>query len=137
MTTLCSMERDGLVIAAGVLGILRGGVGVISGLPALQLATGLDRLLPGAAPLIYFEVLTSVVVLTVSIWALVKANDPHAGQLIVNWGWIFVVAGLIDWIAGASVMKGQDGGAAFGGFLGLALVGGFLIAGGDRLRKRA
>lgn len=93
------MSRNPLILAGGSLGAIRGGAGILFALVNLPSAGTVDSIAPGASTLIVLEILFSVGILAMSIWALVKANDPKAAILITVWAVVMVALAVIDAIA--------------------------------------
>lgn len=133
------MPRDGLILAGGILGVLRGAFGSFIGLANTGTVTDLNQLLPGYSQIFFFELALSVVILIVAIYALVKANDPHSGGTIRGWGIVIIVAGVVDMWWSLALLGGTSTavGAAFGSVIALGLIGGLLAGGGSRLARRA
>lgn len=131
------MKRNGLLVAAGIIGIVRGALGLFGGIGSLALLERYDRLIPGAGAIMVFEVTMSLVILIVSIWALVKANDPVSASAIKAWGGLIIAAGVIDLFWSIALMGSQAMATAVGSVVALALIGGLLIAGATSLERRA
>ncbi len=132
-----AMKRNGLVLAAGIIGIVRGTLGTFVNLGSLPNLKLLEDLFPGMSAMIVFAILLSVTILIVSIWVIVKANDPNSASAIKIWGGLIIAAGVGELVWGIALMGngGEVMAAGLGGLVGLGLIGGLLVAGGNSLKK--
>lgn len=133
------MKRSGLLLAAGIIGIVRGTLGFFAGLRLLPSIDLLDVLIPGIRAILYFELLLSIAILIVSIWVIVNANIPSSASAIKTWGGVIIAAGVVDLVWTISVVGngGEIMASALGSLAALGLIGGLMVAGGDSLEKRA
>lgn len=129
------MKRNGLVLAGGIIGILRGAFGIFTGVTLFPSLGEFDAVIPGIQALILFEFALAAVILIVSIWAIVKANDPTSGSAIRGWGIAIALAGVVDLIWGMTLMGPQGAASGVGSLIALALIGILLAAGGNALAK--
>ncbi len=131
------MAGRGLVIAGGVVAIVRGVLQAISAIPVLG-EQGLDAIVPGLTGLIWFEAIMAVLLIVIGALALVRSSSPRSGGEVRNLG---IVAGLLG-IANAAWAWAVFGAAglsaaitpALGTLAVCLLVAGLLIAGGLSLR---
>lgn len=133
------MGRNGLVVAAGVIAIVRGVLGIVIGLVNFSTVNQINDFVPGYTQIFFFELVLSVAILIIGIYAIVKANDPGAAATIRTLGIVIVAAGVVDavWtLALAGWTPGAIGGA-LGSLAALALIGGLFIAGARRLGATA
>ena len=132
------MKRSGLVLAGGIIGIIRGALGTFVGIANLAILGTIEAVIPGAGAVLVFEFLLSIAILIVSIWAIVKANDAGAASAIKGWGIVFIAAGVVDlvWTVGLMGSAPEVIGSAIGSLTALTLIGGLLVAGASGLAKR-
>lgn len=132
------MKRNGLLIAGGVVGIIRGCLGIFGGLASLSMLDVYDEFVPGLGTLVIVEFLLAIVILIVAIWVLSKSNDPASAPTIEGWGVAIIAAGVVDLIWGMSLLgSGPDTlAAAMGSLVALGLIGGLLIAGARGLESQ-
>jgi hypothetical protein len=135
--SIAAMRRDGLIVAGGILGVLRGAFGLFAGLSNTATLSQISQIIPGYTQIFYYELAVSLVILIVAIYALVKANDRHSAGTIRGLGIAIIVAGVVDAFWSIALLGGSPTvfGAAFGSVAALSLIGGLLAAGGTRLLK--
>lgn len=131
------MQRSGLVIAGGILGILRGAFGGLTGISVIGDYAAFDAIIPGASGVLGFELLVSVLALAGGIWALVVSGNASKAGAITALGWVILSCGLVDLIWATALMGSSALASAAGSLFALALIGALLIAGGRSLQKRA
>lgn len=131
------MSRNGVIVAGGILGVLRGTFGGFIGLGGVATVNEIDRIIPGYSGIFWFELLLSIGILIVAIYALVKAKDPSAAGDIKGWGIAIIIAGVVDLVWALALVGGapESVGAALGSLAALALIGGLLAAGATSLGK--
>ncbi|MEO8528579.1 MAG: hypothetical protein ABI435_05835 [Pseudolysinimonas sp.] len=131
------MKRNGLIIAGGVIAILRGIFGTLVGLGNLPSVNQLNLLVPGYTPVFYYELLLSIAVLIIGIYSLVKAIDPGSAGTIRILGIVIIAAGVVDGVWALALLGGSATAipSALGSVAALALIGGLLLAGATRLGK--
>ena len=134
-----AMTRNGLLIAAGIIGIIRGLLGTFIGLSNLSVLDAYNELVPGIGAPLVFELVLSVAILLASIWVIVKANDHRSASMIKAWGVLVIVAGVIDMVWTIALLGTAPGalGSSFGSVVALTLIGVLLIAGANGLSRRA
>lgn len=131
------MAGKGLIIAGGVIAVVRGGIQAITALPLLG-NQKLEALLPGIGPIVIYEAVMAVVLIVGGIVALVKCGTPSAGGGIRGFGIAIIALGVVDLIWTMSVLGGPDGMASGLGSLAVcAVAGGLLIAGGAKLARQS
>ena len=128
-------RRNGLVLAGGIIGVIRGLFGTIVGLttvPALELV---EPMIPGISALIGFEIVLSIAILAIGIFAIVSANKPSRARGILICGIAIIAAGVIDLIWGIALMGGapETIGSSLGSVVALSLIGALLGSGARRL----
>lgn len=131
------MKRDGLIIAGGVIAILRGLLGVFVWLANLGFMSAAENLIPGISLLLNFELVLALAILAIGIFAIVRSNAPASAGVIRNAGIVIIVAGVVDavWAIALSGADSTSLPSAFGSILALALIGALLIAGAGRLSR--
>lgn len=131
------MRRNGWILAGGIIGVLRGVLGTLSGIATLNAGAQLDGLVPGYSAILVYELLMSVFVLAVSIFALVTGGDPSRSGQIRLGGFAIIIAGGIDAIWALILLRDVAGvgGTAVGTLLALGLIGTLLVIGAGRLGR--
>lgn len=131
------MKRDGLILAGGILAILRGVFGTFSALALVPSLGAIEQAVPGLALLVMFELLVSIAVLAIGIFAVVKANETSQGKNISNLGLAIIGAGIVDLLWGLAVLGPSGIAGGIGSLFALLLIGGLLRYGGIRLQRAA
>ena len=131
------MKRSGLVVAGGVLGVLRGIIGLVVTSASIGSLPALEPYAPGIGAIVTYELLLAAVILVVAIWALVRSNRPESGAAITAWGIVIIIAGVVDLIWGIVVLGSNAYASGVGSVVALALIGGLFLAGGRALRAQA
>lgn len=133
------MKRNGFVLAGGIVGTIRGALGILLGFGSVTLLAELDAVIPGAGALIGFEFVLSIAVLAASIWAIVKSSDPAAAPAIKTVGVLVIVAGFVDllWAVGILGLEPQVLSSAFGSVTALSIIGLLFVSGANLFRVRA
>jgi len=132
------VKRNGLILAGGIIAILRGVFGTLTGLGGFALVGEVEQIAPGYSLIYTYEVLVSVVVLAIGVYAVVKANDPASAGIIRILGYVVIAAGIIDFIW-ATVLFGVSAAviaSGLGAIAALVLIGSLLIAGAGRLASQ-
>lgn len=133
------MRRNGWILTGGIIGVLRGSLGTLSGIATLGSAEQLDSIVPGYSAILVYELLMSILILAISIFAIVTGGDPsRSGQIRIG-GFAIIAAGGIDGIWGLILLQGVDGiaGSVLGTVLALAIIGTLLVIGAGRLGRAA
>lgn len=133
------MRRNGWILAGGIIGVLRGSLGTLSGLITLGSAAQLESLVPGYSALLVYELLMSLLILAISIFAIVTGGDPsRSGQIRIG-GFAIIAAGSIDGVWGLILLRDVDNIAAsvLGTMLALVIIGTLLVIGAGRLGRAA
>ncbi len=133
------MKRNGIILAGGILGALRGAFGAVFGLLGFATVAQIEQVLPGYTSIFVFELLLSLVVLAVGIYAIVKSNDPTTAGTVRVLGIAIIVGGVVDAVWGSALLKGTSGGTSsvFGALAALVIIGVILIIGAQRWRRDA
>jgi hypothetical protein len=131
------MKRSGLVVAGGVLSVVRGVIGLFATGSSFAALPVLEPYAPGIGAIVSYEFVLAVVILVVGIWALVRSNRPESGSAITGWGLVIIISGVVDLVWGIAVLGNDALASGFGSVVALALIGGLLFAGGRSLRTQA
>ena len=133
------MTRNGLLLAAGIIGIIRGLLGTFGGFGNLRVLDAYNDLVPGIGAPLVFELVLSVAILIASVWVIVKANDRRSASMIKAWGVLVIVAGVVDMVWTLALLGSTPAalGSSFGSVVALTLIGVLLIAGANSLSKQA
>lgn len=132
------MKRNGLILAGGIIAILRGLFGTLTGLGGFSIVAEVEQVAPGYGLIYTFEVLVSLAVLAIGIFAVVKANDPQSAPLIRILGYAIIAAGFIDFIW-ATILFGASAAviaSGLGAIAALVLIGSLLVVGSGRLASQ-
>ncbi|WP_166865690.1 hypothetical protein [Salinibacterium sp. ZJ70] len=122
------MKRSGLLVAGGILAILRGAFGTFSGVGMTGDYAALDAVVPGISAVLAFELIASIALVVLGIWALSLTPDPSKAGQITGWGWVIIAAGVVDMVWATAILGGAASPAAIGSLLAFGLIGG-LFAG--------
>ncbi len=130
------MKRNGLILAGGIIAIIRGSLGTLAGFAGLSTIGEIERFAPGYGLIFAFEMGVSIAVLIAGIYAVTKANDPQSAGTIRGWGIAIIVAGIIDFLWGIAVFGGTAEviASGLGSIFALMLIGSLLMAGARRLQ---
>lgn len=130
------MKRNGLILAGGIIAIVRGALGSLTALGGLTSIDLIEEVAPGYGVIFAFETFLSVGILVLGIYAVAKANDPGAARTIRGGGIAIIVAGLVDFVWAAALFGGSAEVIAggLGSVVALLLIGGLLAAGAARLQ---
>lgn len=133
-----AMKRNGVLIGAGVLGIIRGSIGTLGGLGSIGLIGEIEPLYPGYGVIVAFEFALAVTLVIVSIYAIAKANDPSSAPTIRGWGIAIIGAGIADTVWGFALFgsTAETASAAFGSLAALGVIGALFIIGARLLQTR-
>lgn len=133
------MKRSVLLVVAAVVGILRGALGTLSGLGSFALIEQAEPAYPGFTFLVVYEFTLAITVLFVSLFVLIKANDPVAAGAITVGGIAIIVGGVIDvlWALALYGLGAGIGSAVIGSIGVLTLIGTLFIVGARSLRTRS
>jgi hypothetical protein len=133
------VKRNGIILAGGILGVLRGAFGAVFGLLGLATVAQIEQVLPGYTSIFVFELLLSLVVLAVGIYAIVKSNDPTTAGTVRVLGIAIIVGGVVDAVWGSALLQGTSSGtsSAFGSLVALAVIGVLLVLGAQHWRRNA
>ncbi len=132
------MKRNGLILAGGIIAILRGVFGTLTGLGGFSLVAEVEQIAPGYGLIYTYEVFVSVAVLAIGVFAVVKANDPQSAGIIRVLGYAVIAAGIIDFIW-ATILFGASAAviaSGLGAIAALVLIGSLLVAGAGRLASQ-
>jgi hypothetical protein len=127
------------VLVGGIIGVLRGAFGTISGLLGLAAIGQVEQVLPGYTQIFVFEMMLSLVVLGAGIYAIVKSKDPTTAGTVHLLGVAIVVGGVIDAVWGYALLQGTPIGTSsvFGSLGALVFIGCLLIFGARWWRRNA
>jgi len=131
------MKRDGLILAGGILAILRGAFGTISAVLLIPSLGAVEQAVPGLALLVVFELLVSIGVLIIGVFAVMKSNSTRHAMTISYLGLAISGAGIVDLLWVLAVAGPSAVGSAIGSLFALLLIGGLLRWGGLRLQRAA
>jgi hypothetical protein len=132
------VKRNGLILAGGIIAILRGVFGTLTGLGGFSLVAEVEQIAPGYGLIYTYEVFVSVAVLAIGVFAVVKANDPQSAGIIRVLGYAVIAAGIIDFIW-ATVLFGVSAAviaSGLGAIAALVLIGSLLVVGSGRLASQ-
>ncbi|MBB4071550.1 hypothetical protein EII31_01870 [Leucobacter sp. OH2974_COT-288] len=129
------VKRSGLVLAGGIIAIIRG---------FLQFISNIAQELPaGLAYLKYMEVIAAVALIAIGIFAIVKSASPSAAGIIRGLGMGIIAWAIINSVVGYQALMplGVDfstlAPAMFGSFVLLTLIGVFFVVGSNKLKQQA
>ena len=131
------MKRNGLILAGGILGVLRGGFGTIVGLFGLGVVGDLEATIPRYTGVFVFDLVLSAIVLVIGIFAIIKSGDP-ATEGMFRWiGLAIVLGGMVSGLWSFDLLKGTPEGVAsvLGSIWVLGLTGLLLLFGAARWRR--
>lgn len=129
------MRRNGWIVTGGIIGVLRGASGALVGFIAVESIADF----PGYALLLIFELLLSLMILAISIFALVKANDPSRSGQIRFGGGAIAAGGGVDAVLTLLLLGNVAGVAAsaLGTLVALGIIGALLVIGAGKLGAAA
>ncbi len=129
------MKRNGLLLAGGIIGILKGTVGIIAGFINIRYVGQIAEIFPGYDGAYYFELFLSIAILAAGIWVVVKSNDPASAPAIRVAGIAFIVAGVIDFFWSIAILRvgSMVISSALGAITAYAVIAMLLIVGSRRL----
>lgn len=129
------VKRSGLVLAGGIIAIIRG---------VLQFISNIGQEFPaGLGYLKYMEVIAAVALIAIGIFAIVKSASPSAAGIIRGLGMGVIAWAIINSVVGYQAFSsfGVDFSTMapmmFGSFLMLTLIGVFLVLGSNKLKQSA
>lgn len=130
------MKRNGLILAGGIIAIIRGALGSLTALGGFASIELIEEVAPGYAVIFVFESFLSVGILILGIYAVAKANDPGAARTIRGGAFAVIAAGIVDFVWAAALFGGSAEVIAggLGSVVALLLIGGLLAAGASRLQ---
>lgn len=131
------MKRNGLILAGGILGVLRGGFGTIVGLLGLGVVGELEATIPGYTGVFVFDVVLSAIMLGIGIFAIVKSGDPMT-EGVFRWsGLAIVLGGIVSGVWSFDLLKGtpEGVGSVFGSIWVLGGTGLLLLFGAARWQR--
>lgn len=129
------MKRNGLVLAGGIIATIRGVLGAVLGAGTLTTLSVGESLFPGYSAVIVFEILVSLALIAVGIFAIVKSADRTAGPIIRAVGLAVIAVAVIDLVWAIVVLGSAAYSSGAGSLVVLGAIGALLTAGGTRLAR--
>jgi hypothetical protein len=132
------LQRSGLVLAGGIIAVIRGLAGTVLTLTTLPTIEVVEPFSPGFGALIMFEVVVMIATFVMGIWAIVSSRKPTRAHAIKICGIVIIAVSAIDLVWGIALLGATAGtlGTGVGLVVAVGLIGGLLIAGSRRLAKQ-